>query len=228
MGNECNFQGSIAIELSASRLDQFVKKFDYTDQEWGQIELSAQSVRTSPLTEEVRHCLREAATLYLTMSSTSQQFLKQQELASIENWARIRELAAELYELLDEAAARSADDRKYRRLLNSLTKLRDDASILSAKNPSLPAREDYYREVFRVWTDKLSGRLGLSRDADNKLGGPLVRFFQAVTRPVLRTEPPACESISRIVAREKERRKEQKRGRASARTDCQISPRGGT
>ena len=213
MGKKSDFQKSCEVELSTAGVDRFVKTFDYIDQEWTEIELSAQPARAGPLTEEVRQCLRQAAVLYLTLCPTGRQFLKQQEQTVVENWACIYGLAAELYEKLGEANARRVD-KKYERFLNSLAKLRHDASILSsAKRTSLPPREDYYREILGVWVDKLGGRLGVSRDSDNhKLGGPLVRFFQAVTGPVLATEAPARESISGIVDRERKRRKERRKG----------------
>lgn len=219
MGKTSDYQELVEIELSASGVDRFVKTFDYSDQEWAEIELSAQPARTGPLTEDVRQCMRQAGVVYLILHSIGREFLKQQELTFVANREKICGLSAELYEQLGEANARSTDDMKYRWLLKSLAKLRDDASILSARSPQLSPREDYYHKIFGVWVDKLGGRLGVSRDEDtHKLGGPLVRFFQAVTRPVLATEAPALESISRIVDREKERRKERRKrgGRSPA------------
>jgi hypothetical protein len=209
MGTTLHFRESIESELSASGVDRFVKMYDYSDQEWDEIELSAQPARAGPLTEDVRQHLRRAGNVYLTLHSAGREFLKQQELTSVENWENIRGLAAELYELLDEPNVRNTDDRKYRRLQKSIANLRDEASIFSAKSPLLPPREDYYREILGIWVDKLGGELGVSRDTvTHKLGGPLVRFFQAVTCPVLATEAPALETISHIVSREKKRRRE--------------------
>ena len=208
MGKKLDFAELVEVELSASGVDRFVKPFDYSDQEWAEIESSAQWVRTDPLTEDVRTRLRRAGEVYLTLHSTGREFLKQQELTSVVNWENIHGLAAALYEQLGEANARRTDDRRYRQLLKSLAKLRDDASVLSVKSPPLPPREDYYREILGVWVDKLGGELGVSRETfTHKLGGPLVKFFRAVTGPVLASEAPALETISDIVDREKERRK---------------------
>jgi hypothetical protein len=205
-----SYEESVEMELSASGVNRFVKAFDYTDQEWTEIELPVQSARLGPLTEEARQRLRLAAGLYLALHSTGRQFLRQQELSFAENWARIGKLAAELYEQLD-CSLRGFGDRQYRGLRKSLRKLQNNAT-LSAKSPLLSSREEYYREIFGVWIDTLGGRLGVSRDAGNhKLGGPLVRFFQAVTYPVLAAEAPAVESISGIVDREKERRKKRRK-----------------
>jgi hypothetical protein len=209
MGTTLDFRESIETELSASGVDRFVKTYDYSDKEWVEIALSVQPARTGPLTEDVRQHLRRASNVYLTLHSAGREFLRQQELTSVANWENIRGLAAELYELLGEPNVRSTDDRKYRRLQKSMAKLRDEASIFSSKSPLLPPREGYYREILGVWVDKLGGKLGVSRDTvTHKLGGPLVRFFQAVTCPVLATDAPALESISHIVSREKKRRRE--------------------
>jgi hypothetical protein len=202
MGKELDYQESLEIELSTSGVDRFVETFDYSGQEWAEIELSAQPAREGPLTEEERWCLRRAGTVYRLFRSADKGFLKQQELMFVTDRENIHLLANELHEALIEAHATNG---KYRQLLKLLAKLRDDMSILST-NP-LPPRENYYREIFGVWVDKLGGGLGVSRHSQNhKLGGPLVRFFQAVTRPVLAPEALAIESISKIVGRERKRR----------------------
>jgi hypothetical protein len=89
------YKETVEMELSASGVNRFVKPFDYSDQEWTEIELSVQSARLGPLTEEARECLRRTAGLYLALHSTGRQFLRQQELSFAENWARIGKLAAE-------------------------------------------------------------------------------------------------------------------------------------
>lgn len=208
MGKKLNFAELVEIELSISGVDRFVKPFDYSDQEWAEMK----SALTSPLTEDVRKLLRRAGTVYLALHSAGREFLKQQELTSVANRANIRRLADELHEQLSETIARIADDRKYRQLRKLLRRLRDSASI-SAKSPPLLPREEYYREIFGVWVDIIGGRLRVSRDTENhKLGGPLVRFFQAVAHPVLGNEAPKLESISQIVDREKQRRTERRKG----------------
>lgn len=212
MGKKLDFEELVEIEISGWGVDRFVKPFDYSDQEWAEIESSAQSARAGPLTEDVRMRLRRAGEVYLTLHSAGREFLKRRELTFVANWATINSLSAALHEHLVEANARSADDRKYRRLLKSLAQLRDDAGILSSKSPPLALREDYYRKILGVWVDKLGGKLGLSRETvSHRLGGPLVKFFQAVTRPVLASDAPALETISDIIGREKERRKKSRK-----------------
>jgi hypothetical protein len=139
---------------------------------------------------------------------------------------RFHELTTDLHEELSKVKNISGN---YGQLLKQLTKLQVDTSILCAKRLLLSPREQYYRDVFAVWTDKLGGELRISRNADtHKLGGPLVRFFHSVTSPVLATETPAIESISAIVTREKERRdklqrEQQRRGRGQ--TQVTLSSR---
>jgi hypothetical protein len=180
---------------------------DYSDQEWSEIELSAQPVRTGPLTEHERRRLCQAGVLYLALS-TSLEFLKQDKYARDTKSKQIRRLAANLIEELVDGDARNNAKKYGRRFLQSLVKLRDDPPVLAAKSTPYSPRENYYREIFSVWIDNLGGTLKLSRTADtHKLGGPLIRFFQAVTNPVLGTEAPALESVFDIVSREKKRRK---------------------
>jgi hypothetical protein len=204
----------IEIEFPASGNDSCVKTFDYSDREWAEIESSAQSARRGPLTEHQRHHLRQAGVLYLALS-TSMDFLKEDKRWCIAKSEKVRRLAASLLEELVDADARNNAKKYGRRFLQSLANLRDDPPVPAAKTPSYSPREDYYREIFAVWIDDLGGTLRLSRTVDtHKLGGPLIRFFQAVTNPVLGAEAPALESIHDIVGREKRRRKKpQSRGK---------------
>jgi hypothetical protein len=214
MGKSWNDKVSLFFEneLTTSGVDRFVQAFDYTNQEWAEIELTAQWARTGPLTEEVRQRLRRAGTVYLAISPASRDCVKQNELTFATNWASISELAADLSNRLVAAHPRSIIERKYSRLLQLLAELQDDSSKFSGRSLPLPPRENYYREIFAVWVDQLGGKLGISRDAaSHKLGGPLVKFFLAVTQPVLIVDAPALESIARIIDRERERRKNRRK-----------------
>ena len=206
MSKKLNHRQICEGELAAAGVDRFVPSFDYSDEEWTEIEQSARLTCNKQLTDEVRQRLRQAGALYLTLSRAGNKFLKQQQLASISSWQSIRRLAGELHEQLDKANVPRVDGSKYGTLLKSLAKLTNDSSISSAKSLQSP-RENYYSDVLGVWLDELGGRLGLSRGSNtHKLGGPLVRFFRAVTCPVLKTDAPALETISDIVGRERDRR----------------------
>lgn len=206
MSKKLNHRQICEGELAAAGVDRFVPSFDYSDEEWTEIEQSARLTCNKQLTDEVRQRLRQAGALYLTLSRAGNKFLKQQQLASISSWQSIRRLAGELHEQLDKANVPRVDGSKYGTLLKSLAKLTNNSSISSAKSLQSP-RENYYSDVLGVWLDELGGRLGLSRGSNtHKLGGPLVRFFRAVTCPVLKTDAPALETISDIVGRERDRR----------------------
>src|SRR5262245_46073813 len=128
MGKTANFRELREIELSVSGVDSFVKKFDYSEQEWAEIELCAQPARTGPLTVDVRQCLRQAGAVYLTLNSVGRGLLKRQELILVAKRENIRRLAAELHELLFEANTTTGE---YKQLLKSLARLRNDPSVLS-------------------------------------------------------------------------------------------------
>jgi hypothetical protein len=195
------------VGLITKGLDHSVKMFDYADQEWAEIELSVQAARTDVLTEDTRQCLRRAGTVYRLRRFAGKE-RKQQQLTFGETWENIHGLTSELHKALVKI---NESTGKYGRLLKSLAKLQVDASGLAPNPPSLSPREDFYREIFAIWTDKLGGELRISRNAGtHKLGGPLVRFFQSVTRPILATDAPALESIAAIVNREKERREKKR------------------
>ena len=61
----------------------------------------------------------------------------------------------------------------------------------------------YFQQVLSLWTE-LGGKMKFSRNAiSGEVGGPLVRFFQAVTGPVLRSDAPSSESIPDIIKRQR-------------------------
>jgi hypothetical protein len=62
----------------------------------------------------------------------------------------------------------------------------------------------YFQHVLWLWTDIFGGNLRFSRNPDSgKLGGPLIRYFFSVTRPLMRSEAPAIESVPDIVRRQR-------------------------
>jgi hypothetical protein len=56
-----------------------------------------------------------------------------------------------------------------------------------------------------LWIDNFSGHLKTSRN-NGVVGGPLVRFLQATTGPVMGSKAPRPEGIHEIVDRERKRR----------------------
>ena len=94
------------------------------------------------------------------------------------------------------------------RMTPLINKLRDDAELFwKPWNLSSP-KEEYYEKVLSIWVDHCGGQLKKSRDKmTQKPRGPLLRFFVAVTYPVMGIDAPKPETIFDIVDREKLRRK---------------------
>jgi hypothetical protein len=74
---------------------------------------------------------------------------------------------------------------------------------------SISGRRDppvvYYQRVLLLWKDTFRGRLAISRDSQDpsKIAGPLIRYFFAVTRPVMGNRTPSLQSLPDIVDRQK-------------------------
>jgi hypothetical protein len=67
-------------------------------------------------------------------------------------------------------------------------------------------RELLYQRVRMMWTGLLGGTLGTSTDSfGEKRIGPFVRFFTAVTQPILGSEALSPEGINKMVRREHDR-----------------------
>jgi hypothetical protein len=64
----------------------------------------------------------------------------------------------------------------------------------------------YYQRVLLLWKDTFGGRLAISRDSQDasKIRGPLIRYFFAVTRPVMGSHTPSLQSLPDIVDRQKD------------------------
>jgi hypothetical protein len=61
----------------------------------------------------------------------------------------------------------------------------------------------YFQQILSLWTE-LGGEMKFSRNAlSGEVGGPLVRFFQAVTGPVLLRDAPSLESLPDIIKRQR-------------------------
>jgi hypothetical protein len=74
-------------------------------------------------------------------------------------------------------------------------------SISGRRDPSVI----YYQRVLFLWKDTFEGRLAISRDSQDasKIGGPLIRYFFAVARPVMGGHTPSLQSLPDIVDRQK-------------------------
>jgi hypothetical protein len=93
------------------------------------------------------------------------------------------------------------------RVIPLLSKLRRHAEFFWVPT-NLSPKEEYYRSVLTLWVDHCGGQLKKTRDKmTRKPKGPLLRFFRAVTYPVMGIDAPKPETIFDIVDREKLRRK---------------------
>jgi hypothetical protein len=176
----------------------------YSVDEWAEIERSVEAVREGiPLTEHERWQLVQVGFEYL-MLLHGEEFLVQFHNRAVSNWANIGNLAGQLVEELIEADERSASKR-FRSLIKRLEKLRDEEKLgteTTLAHERRDARRHYFRQVLSFWM-KLGGELKYSRNPHTKkLGGPLIRFFQTVTNPVLGDQAPALESVKDIIERE--------------------------
>jgi hypothetical protein len=70
------------------------------------------------------------------------------------------------------------------------------------------AKEWLYWRVLGIWTDCLDGKLMTSTARRRAPYGPLVRFFDAIVRPLLGDQAPGPDAIRSIVKREKRQREE--------------------
>lgn len=61
----------------------------------------------------------------------------------------------------------------------------------------------YFQRVLWLWTDVFGGKLQSSHNASGEVSGPLVRYFFAVTRPVMGDETPSVESLPNIIERQR-------------------------
>jgi hypothetical protein len=173
-----------------------------------EIDSSIRSVRPGqPLTDHERWLIWSAGNQYLVLSD-GREWLKQRDARFVENWSNIHRLAGELANELAEAddRARNAKRPSFGGLIKTLVKVQERATPHATRKDQYRFREEYYQEVLSLWL-RFGGKLRYSRNS-RKLSGPLIRFFQAVTGPVLGTDAPALESIKDIIEREKDRRKQ--------------------
>jgi hypothetical protein len=155
-------------------------RFDYSYEQWTVIENEVAKVRLGSLTEFERRQLRQAANLYL-ISAREPHFIKSRFAEKSKRWKRVEKLSAELADAIASGTALLADTpREIERVPRALTKLREFAAVLSADRVFSAPKQSFYEAVLKVWTDR-GGKLGSSTNA--QVGGPCVRYFNAVVRP---------------------------------------------
>jgi hypothetical protein len=182
-------------------------RFDYSCEEWTAIENEVGKVRPGSLTDFERRRLLSAANLYL-IGTREPHFVKSHFAEISKRWKRVEKLSEELSDAITSATAVLAlAPREVERLFPALAKLREVASMLSADrgHPLDPPKRSFYEAVLKVWTDR-GGKLGWSTNA--QVGGPCVRYFNAVVRPVMGDDSPKLSYIKDIIDDEKRRRED--------------------
>jgi hypothetical protein len=163
----------------------------------------------------VRAELDEAIVLFRALSARRQRYPIVEERR---HWRRIIgltiKLEAEMWWVLGRKPVFDVDDPHWpNRVLHELIWVRERAEVHSAFNDTWtafrgqknPYREHLYHDVLRVWTRRLKGRLENYWVTKGEPRGPLVEFFVACVRPVLRDETPRRGGIVDVIERERKR-----------------------
>jgi len=193
--------------------------FNYSEEEWSEIEVAIQVVRKGPLPKKARKWLVGEARWYLAARS--------QLINERRTWQKATLLAERLRQLIWGVAER---DRQlmvragysmkksqatanifYSEDLGAVARIRDSVEAVARgyeRYPTEGAHFDnpklmYQFKVLLIWTS-LGGELRVSRHPKHgKVQGPLARFFRAVTGPVMGALTPSPESLPDIIERQK-------------------------
>jgi hypothetical protein len=192
--------------------------FNYTEEEWLEIEAAIQTVRKGVLPKKVRKWLVGEARWYLADRIQPNERRAWQKAAFYIEKARqvILGIAERNLELLNRAGYpqkmnQAGVNRCYGEHLGGLARIRDEAkeiAELCKRYPTEGAHYDnpkfmYEFKVLFIWTF-LGGELRVSRHPrDGNIQGPLARFFRAVTVPVMGPSAPSPESLPEIVRRQR-------------------------
>ncbi|SIO49424.1 hypothetical protein SAMN05443247_06445 [Bradyrhizobium erythrophlei] len=182
-------------------------RFDYSYEQWTAIENEVAKVRPGSLTDFERRRLLNAANLYL-IGSREPNFIKWHFAETSKRWKRVEKLSAELADAIASGTALLAHTtREIERVPPALTKLREFAAVMSVDRVfrTRTPKQSFYVDVLKVWTDR-GGKLGWSTNA--QVGGPCVRYFKAVVRPVMGDDSPKLSYIKDIIDDEKRRRQD--------------------
>jgi hypothetical protein len=206
--------------------------FDYSEAEWSEIEAAARAVLPDgkALPNEVRETLVEYARLYqirIRMPPLSKDNQDWQKVARLSE--RLHQALKVVSERIDEPEGQKFFRRRAEATLKRLLEIKELAEEMNISpkhmgvlwkivgGEYLPPRLRYQSDVLEVWAS-LGGQLRFSRSKKGPQG-PLIRFFQAVTSPVMGASAPSAESIPDII-----RRKKRFRGRRLAEVAAEWAP----
>jgi len=184
--------------------------FDYSKAEWSNIEEPIRAIGKS-LPNDVRELLVENARDYRAGITMQPQAKERRD------WQRILRLCEHLHQVVSVMAEEEVkffniygelkEAKRFRRWVdNSLRgvlqiKLLAKDRIKVERDP--PARVLFQDNVLYIWT-YLGGQLRFARHPKTgRPQGPLIRFFQAATIPVMGASAPSLESVPNIIRRRK-------------------------
>jgi hypothetical protein len=182
--------------VSADRRTFF--EFDYSEEEWSEIDKAARSARNRPLSKRIRKDLINFACDYFATRTSTRSRRRRAWEKAVRQVDRLQQTI-----LVGQGGMRMD-------WLSTLSDIRCTAEIaaiaLSEEDPVYfenNSKMEYEFSVLSSW-ESLGGKLKISRNSGTgKIDGPLARFFRAVTVPVMRTLAPSPESLPDIVQRQK-------------------------
>jgi hypothetical protein len=211
---------------------QYTPLFDYSQAEWSEIEAAARAVLPDgePLPNAARVSLVENARYYRAEAhSRMQPWPKERR-----DWQKIVQLSEYLHQAVSAMIERRVDwltifgaperardaRRRLQHRLKGVSEIKLSAKFMLdnlSKTDRRPARA-FQSSVLAVWTS-FGGELRSARHPKTgRPGGPLIRFLQAVTIPVMGASAPSLESLPAIIRRRKRALEESAARKAAART----------
>jgi hypothetical protein len=214
---------------AAGAMDEFFS--DYSPAEWAEIEKCVAALPGAPLTALDRRYLRNTGRFYQFDLAERKRGNYRTPSMRAKSWASLANALAKLRANLELAGQdwygvnwhkselsllnraghkpRIVKFGEFSDLLvefeNSVREFETPVAwrtpIMISSSGRLEPRIVYFQQVLWFWTEHVSGELKFSRNAD--ISGPLVRFFRAVTDPVMGNDAPSLQSIPDIVKRQK-------------------------
>jgi hypothetical protein len=192
--------------------------FNYSEEEWSEIEAAARAVRGENLPKWARKRLLGEACWYLAARSLQANHRRAwQKAGSLADKLRqvISGMAERDLELLARAGFTAKDrqahvSHEYREDFVVLDRFKDRTARYAEAYERYPTEGAHFDnpkfmfqfKVLLIWTE-LGGELRISRHPKHgNVQGPLARFFRAVTVPVMGALAPSPESLPDIIRRQ--------------------------
>ena len=202
------------LKKTPASAKQDALSFDYSQAEWSAIEAAARAILPDgkPLPNEVREELVLRARGYLVMK-------REPWPEERRDWQRIARLAKSLQqavldriekELVFESIYFDPEELKdirqgWEANLKSIWEIENHANEMIDFDLYRPARLVFQSCVLDIWAN-LGGKLQSARHPKTgRPSGPLIRFFQAVTIPVMGASAYSLESLPEIIRRHRDR-----------------------